>query len=96
MATITTLSTSTITPSTQKTTELEVINLERLSANDATEIKKLVHAAQTRGIFFLDTSGPSAAQATADIPPILDAQREFFALPLEKKREWERSVPERG
>jgi isopenicillin N synthase-like dioxygenase len=84
------------TTATTKTTELEVVNYERLSARDKNEIKKLVHAATTRGIFFLDTNGPSAAQVTADIPQILNAQRKFFDLPLQEKRAFETSVPERG
>lgn len=81
---------------TKKTTELEVINYELLKSGDNNEIKKLVHAATSRGIFFLDTSGPSAAQVTAEVPEVLAAQRKFFALSRDEKRAFERSEPERG
>jgi hypothetical protein len=46
---------------TTKTTELEVVIYERLSARENNKIKKLVYAATTCGIFFFDTNGPSAA-----------------------------------
>lgn len=81
---------------TKKTPELEVVNYELLNAGDDNAIKKLIHAATSRGIFFLDTSGPSAAQVTADVPEVLAAQRKFFALSRDEKRVFERSEPERG
>jgi hypothetical protein len=81
---------------TKKTAELEVVNYELLNAGDDNEIKKLVHAATSRGIFFLDTSGPSAAQVTADVPKVLAAQCKFFALSRDEKRTFERSEPGRG
>jgi isopenicillin N synthase-like dioxygenase len=91
--------TTTTTPPSQgatKTTELKIINFERLQVGDKDEVQKLVNAATSRGIFFLDTSGPSTAQVTADIPDVLNAQREFFGLSLDQKRCFERSEPERG
>jgi hypothetical protein len=78
------------------TTELDVIDYERLNARDEDEIQKLIHAATTRGIFFLDTSGPSAAEVMTDIPQVLNAERKFFALSLEEKRRFESSERERG
>lgn len=70
---------------TQKTTRLRVIDHERLKARDNDEIQKLVSASSGEGIFFLDLRGPSAREAMADLPPIIDAQRKFFAQSSETK-----------
>lgn len=80
----------------KKVTELEVVDYELLRARDQKEIEKLIQAATTRGIFFLDLTGPSAAKVRFDIPHIIDAQRNFFDRPLNEKQVFESPVPERG
>lgn len=76
--------------------ELQSICYERLLAKDESEIEKLVEAVTSRGVFFLDTSDPSAAGINSQIPQILEAQYEFFRQPLEYKQTFEVTGLERG
>lgn len=85
------------TSSSPKLTGLDVISYERLSGGDVDEVQRLVHAATSRGIFFLETNTSAAAtDVTSKLPRILDAEREFFRRPLEEKKKFESKVPERG
>lgn len=61
------------------TMQLKVLNYERLSARDDSEVQKLVRTCSDMGIFFLDMQGPSARELLADLQPIISAQRSFFA-----------------
>ncbi|KAI4264855.1 MAG: hypothetical protein L6R42_000060 [Xanthoria sp. 1 TBL-2021] len=64
---------------------LEVLSYERLKARDDDEISKLVRICSNAGIFFLDLRGPSTKEVLADMPPIIAAQRNFFAQSSESK-----------
>lgn len=61
------------------TMQLEVLNYERLNAQDDSEVQKLVRTCSDTGIFFLDLQGPSSTELLADLQPIISAQRNFFA-----------------
>lgn len=81
---------------TTNTMRLEVLSYEHLKARDGNEIAKLVSTCSNAGMFFLDLRGPSTRDALADMPPIIAAQRNFFAQSLESKLAYASDLPSRG
>lgn len=75
---------------------LEVLSYERLKARDDDEIFKLVRICSNAGMFFLDLRGPSTKDFLADMPPIVAAQRNFFARSSESKLAYASDLPSRG
>ena len=58
---------------------LAVISYERLKVRDPEEVQRLTRITAEAGSFFLDLQGPSAKNALADMQPLIDGQRQFFA-----------------
>lgn len=81
---------------TTNTMRLEVLSYERLKARDDDEISKLVRICSNAGMFFLDLRGPSTKEVLADMPPIIAAQRNFFAQSSESKLAYASDLPSRG
>lgn len=83
----------------ERTATLAVIDYESLVNKGSAEIRKLVNASQTEGMFYLDLRGPRTNSIVDDVPQLLKASNEFFGLPQnceEKKTQARREGVERG
>ncbi|PVH98976.1 oxidoreductase [Periconia macrospinosa] len=70
--------------STQKTiADLEIVSLNGLAEKDDAEIRKLLRASSTAGMFYLDLRGPSTEGTFGDIAEIFKTAERFFNLPQE-------------
>ncbi|KAK7755618.1 hypothetical protein SLS62_002227 [Diatrype stigma] len=65
----------------EKTAQLAVVNYEALANKDDSEVKKLVQAAKTVGMFYLDLRGPKTQAIFGDLPQLFKTGQEFFKLP---------------
>lgn len=79
-----------------KTMQLEVLNYERLKAQDSDEVQKLIRVSSNAGVFFLDLNGPSTKGYLEDLQPIIHAQRKFFAQKPELKLAYASDLEGRG
>lgn len=79
-----------------KAIDIDVIDYEKILARDAKEISSLHQALSSLGCFFLNLRGPSAQVALADMVPIVEAQRKFFARDIEHKNQLATDLPGRG
>ncbi|KAL2855397.1 oxidoreductase [Aspergillus pseudoustus] len=77
---------------------LPIVNYEALINKDAAEISKLVHAAITVGMFYLDLRGATTSAFFEDISVTLETANDFFSLPQDsaEKTEALRTGVERG
>ena len=81
---------------TAPTMKLDVLSYERLAARDESEIQKMVDICSNEGIFFLDLTGPTTKASLANMGPVIDAQRDFFAESPDKKLVYADDSPNRG
>ena len=85
-------------PLPDKMASLAVVDYEAVANKDAAEIRKLVDASQTKGMFYLDLRGPRTKAILEDVPTILKTGHRFFNLPQDSKEKTQalREGMERG
>lgn len=69
----------------EKTASLAVVDYEALATKDADEIKKLVEACQTKGLFYLKLWDTRASAVFENVPVLFKTGQDFFHLPSDSE-----------